>query len=69
MSETQINEILDQIEFHESGKIHYTEFLAATIYQPGYLTDERLEMAFEYLDVDSKHYLTVEDLQSDIEKL
>lgn len=46
MSKERINDILEEIDFHESGKIHYTEFLAATIYQPGYLTDERLDLVF-----------------------
>ena len=59
MSKERINDILEEIDFHESGKIHYTEFLAATIYQTGYLTDERLDLVFQYLDTEKKGYLTI----------
>lgn len=68
MSKEQIEGILESIDFHHSGKIHYTEFLAATIYQPEYLTEERMQMVFNYLDVHKKGYLTKEDLKDDIEK-
>ena len=32
MSREQIEGMIESIDFHHSGKIHYTEFLAATIY-------------------------------------
>ncbi|CAM9583607.1 unnamed protein product [Choristocarpus tenellus] len=48
----------------QSGRLHYMEFLAATVEARGFIEEERLEEAFERLDVDGSGYITREDLQA-----
>jgi calcium-dependent protein kinase len=47
-----------------TGKVSYTEFLAATIEAHGSIEEERLAEAFDRLDEDDSGYVTVENLRS-----
>ena len=46
-----------------TGKIRYTEFLAATIEANGAISEERLAEAFDRLDADDTGYISVENLK------
>ena len=45
-----------------SGRIRYTEFLAATIEAQGAISEERLAEAFDRLDSDDSGYISAENL-------
>jgi EF-hand domain pair len=45
-----------------SGKIRYTEFLAATMEAVGAISEERLAEAFDLLDSDDSGYISCENL-------
>ena len=45
-----------------SGRIRYTEFLAATIEAQGAISEERLAEAFDRLDCDDSGYISAENL-------
>jgi hypothetical protein len=45
-----------------TGKIRYTEFLAATIEAQGAISEERLAEAFDRLDCDDSGYISAENL-------
>lgn len=45
-----------------TGKIRYTEFLAATIEAHGAISEERLAEAFDRLDSDDSGYISAENL-------
>lgn len=46
-----------------SGKLRYTEFLAATIESTDLVTEERLAEAFDRLDTDDSGFISVNDLR------
>jgi Ca2+-binding EF-hand superfamily protein len=46
-----------------TGKVHYVEFLAATIEAHGSISEERIAEAFDRLDSDDSGYITVENLE------
>eukprot|EP00560_Eucampia_antarctica_P008499 CAMPEP_0197826320 /NCGR_PEP_ID=MMETSP1437-20131217/3295_1 /TAXON_ID=49252 ORGANISM="Eucampia antarctica, Strain CCMP1452" /NCGR_SAMPLE_ID=MMETSP1437 /ASSEMBLY_ACC=CAM_ASM_001096 /LENGTH=330 /DNA_ID=CAMNT_0043426709 /DNA_START=421 /DNA_END=1413 /DNA_ORIENTATION=- len=46
-----------------TGRLSYTEFLAATIEATGYITEERLAEAFDRLDADDSGYITIQNLR------
>jgi Ca2+-binding EF-hand superfamily protein len=46
-----------------TGKVHYSEFLAATIEAHGSISEERIAEAFDRLDSDDSGYITVENLE------
>mmetsp|Transcript_16724 Transcript_16724/g.31684 ORF Transcript_16724/g.31684 Transcript_16724/m.31684 type:complete len:679 (-) Transcript_16724:4023-6059(-) len=46
-----------------TGKIKYTEFLAAAIESTGLVTEERIAEAFDRLDSDDSGYISLEDLR------
>ena len=41
-----------------SGKISWTEFLAATIETKGHISQEEFESAFDHLDLDKSGYIS-----------
>lgn len=47
-----------------SGKIRYTEFLAATIEAQGAISEERLAEAFDRIDSDDSGYISAENLKA-----
>ncbi|CAN0069763.1 unnamed protein product [Discosporangium mesarthrocarpum] len=55
----EMDRLFESIDVDNSGKIHYLEFLAATIEAVGTLEEERLRMAFERLDTDGSGFITV----------
>lgn len=46
-----------------TGRLSYTEFLAATIEATGIITEERLAEAFDRLDSDDSGYITIQNLR------
>lgn len=51
-----------QKDLDGSGRIRYTEFLAATIEAQGAISEERLAEAFDRLDSDDSGYISAENL-------
>jgi len=45
-----------------TGKVHYSEFLAATLEAHGSIAEERLADAFDRLDCDDSGYITKENI-------
>jgi Ca2+-binding EF-hand superfamily protein len=46
VTEEDVNRIICEIDYETNGTINYTEFLAATIPQEFYVTDDRLKALF-----------------------
>lgn len=59
----EIEELFASLDVDQSGDIHYTEFLAATIEAVGATEEERLRLAFERLDTDESGYITLHNLK------
>ena len=52
VSQKEINDIINQIDNDNNGKINYTEFIAATMDISKYLKPERVQALFKSFDVD-----------------
>jgi len=59
-----MQEIFDNVDIDSSGKIHYTEFLAATLEAQGHIEEERLAEAFDRLDSDDSGFITKANLRA-----
>jgi calcium-dependent protein kinase len=56
--EKEIHRLFNAVDLDGSGKIRYTEFLAATIESHGIIDEERLAEAFDRLDCDDSGFIS-----------
>ena len=63
-SDEELEIMFDGIDIDQTGKIHYSEFLAATIETHRSIDEERIAEAFDRLDSDDSGYITVGNLKS-----
>ncbi|KAL7568560.1 hypothetical protein ACA910_002672 [Epithemia clementina (nom. ined.)] len=63
-SEEEYRTMFDAVDLDGTGKIRYTEFLAATIEAQGAISEERLAEAFDRIDSDDSGYISKENLRS-----
>jgi calcium-dependent protein kinase len=62
-TDEELEHMFNGIDIDGTGKVHYVEFLAATVESNGSIDEERLAEAFDRIDADSTGYITVSDLQ------
>eukprot|EP00934_Nitzschia_sp_Nitz4_P009132 Nitzschia sp. Nitz4//scaffold133_size116822//53772//55998//NITZ4_003806-RA/size116822-snap-gene-0.3-mRNA-1//1//CDS//3329535393//9122//frame0 len=60
--EEQLEEMFAGMDIDGTGKVHYTEFLAATIEAHGEVSEERIADAFDRLDSDDSGYISVQNI-------
>ena len=63
MTKEEIDAIVKEIDYTEDGLINYTEFLAATINQEKFLTEDRLQAIFNSFDLEGDGHISVENLK------
>jgi calcium-dependent protein kinase len=63
-TDEELEHMFRGIDIDGTGKVYYTEFLAATVESNGSIDEEQLADAFDRLDSDSTGYITVSDLQA-----
>eukprot|EP00815_Leptocylindrus_aporus_P005210 CAMPEP_0116076520 /NCGR_PEP_ID=MMETSP0322-20121206/17321_1 /TAXON_ID=163516 /ORGANISM="Leptocylindrus danicus var. apora, Strain B651" /LENGTH=256 /DNA_ID=CAMNT_0003566869 /DNA_START=307 /DNA_END=1075 /DNA_ORIENTATION=+ len=61
-TDKELDAMFDAIDVDETGLIHYTEFLAATIEMLGIIEEERLAEAFDRMDRDGSGSISAADL-------
>lgn len=62
-SEENLNGVFLSMDIYGDGFIRYTGFIAATIEAQGDITAEKIEEAFEFLDVDSTGFISKNNLR------
>lgn len=62
-TDEHMEKLFKSADLDGSGKLRYTEFLAATIESTDLVTEERLAEAFDRLDTDDSGYISVGDLR------
>mmetsp|Transcript_40526 Transcript_40526/g.35961 ORF Transcript_40526/g.35961 Transcript_40526/m.35961 type:complete len:149 (+) Transcript_40526:87-533(+) len=62
-NQKEIERIMESIDTDKSGRIDYTEFLAATMERNVYLKEEKLFMAFKMFDKDGNGFITPQELK------
>lgn len=60
----ELERMFNGMDLDGVGKVHYSEFLAATIESHGAISEERLAEAFDRLDSDDSGYITAENISS-----
>lgn len=58
-----IDQLFQKLDFCNTGKINYSDFLAATVDKKQALTNANLIFAFNYFDTENKGYITKHDLK------
>ncbi|KAL3935780.1 MAG: hypothetical protein SGBAC_008769 [Bacillariaceae sp.] len=61
-SEEDLERMFQAVDLDGSGRIRYTEFLAATIEARGAISEERLAEAFDRIDCDDSGYISAQNL-------
>ena len=69
VSNAEIREMIDQMDFHDNKQINYSEFLAATIDYHKFFTESRLQAVFNTFDTDQSGKITEENICLTMEKL
>ena len=69
ISDTEIRDMISEIDYHNNKKINYSEFLAATINVKHFLTDNRLLAVFNQFDTDNSGKITKENIVLAMQKL
>ena len=57
-SSKEVDSLWNSLDFHQDGKINYSEFLAATISSATFCKEEKLWSVFQYFDRDDTGYIT-----------
>merc|ERR1711998_2716 len=63
IDDDEITKIFDGMDIDQTGKISYTEFLAATVEVMGLSREESLLEAFDRLDSDDSGFITKDNLK------
>eukprot|EP00934_Nitzschia_sp_Nitz4_P009415 Nitzschia sp. Nitz4//scaffold133_size116822//56256//65702//NITZ4_003807-RA/size116822-snap-gene-0.16-mRNA-1//-1//CDS//3329535396//9405//frame0 len=61
-AQEDLKTMFDAVDLDGTGRIRYTEFLAATIEAHGAISEEKLAEAFDRLDSDDSGYISAENL-------
>lgn len=69
MGASEINQIIQELDYNNNHKINYTEFLAATISVQKFLTHQKLEALFKQFDVDGNNEITMANIKDAMSKL
>ncbi len=62
MSDTEIQLMIENLDYAGSGKINYTEFLAATIDTLTFINDSKLQSIFSIFDTSNRGIISADDL-------
>lgn len=60
----EVRKVIESIDTDGSGKIDYTEFLAATMEKSLYMKEDKLIQAFRMLDLDNNGKISKSELKS-----
>jgi len=63
-SDEEIASLFGSVDMDKSGKINYTEFLAATLGVHGHIQEDRLAEAFDRLDADDTGYISKKNIKN-----
>ena len=69
ISDKDIKQMIEEIDYHGNGKINYSEFLSATINIKTFLTDQKLMAIFSQFDTDGSGRISEENIYYAMQKL
>jgi len=62
MSSKEIQEMIQEVDYHGNGKINYSEFLSATINVRTFMTEQKMQAIFQQFDTDNSKVITQENI-------
>eukprot|EP01017_Pseudomicrothorax_dubius_P029779 TRINITY_DN3654_c0_g3_i4.p1 TRINITY_DN3654_c0_g3~~TRINITY_DN3654_c0_g3_i4.p1 ORF type:complete len:148 (+),score=34.89 TRINITY_DN3654_c0_g3_i4:314-757(+) len=62
-TETEVRYIVEEMSSGEAEQINHLDFLAATLDQKKFLTQEKLRSVFQYFDIDKSGFITKANLK------
>ena len=62
ISKTDIQDMINEVDYQGNGKINYSEFLSATIDVRTFLTQNKLRAIFSQFDTDGSKKITAENI-------
>ncbi len=69
IDDSELDMIINEVDYHGDKIINYSEFLSATIQVKSILTDEKLHAIFKQFDTDNKGKITADNIVSAMQKL
>lgn len=69
IAESEIENIINEIDDNGNKQINYSEFIAATLNARKYLNESRLLLIFKEFDIDDTGFITMDSLKKAFEKL
>ena len=60
--------IFGSVNFHNDGKVNYSEFIATTLSLIKFNKEDRLLSAFRYFDVNGKGYITLDSVIEELKQ-
>ena len=63
LSNVEVEEIVEKIDYYGNHKINYSEFIAATLDTQKFLTKEKLWILFKHFDTDNSGVLTKDNIK------
>lgn len=69
MSDKEINDLIEEVDYQGNGKINYSEFLSATINLQTFLDEQKLLAVFNQFDTDRSGKITEENIYYAMQKL
>ncbi|CAG9335437.1 unnamed protein product [Blepharisma stoltei] len=63
IDKASISSVFEILDSNQNGKIDYTEFIAACIFNQSFQDSGLLKTAFRYFDIDGSGYITIDELR------
>ena len=67
--DTEIDRIINEVDYHGNNKINYTEFIIATMDVKSFLDESNLEAIFNQFDTDSSGTITKDNIIMAMQKI
>ena len=67
--DSNIDKIIDEVDYFGNGKINYTEFLVATLDVKSFLDDTKLHAVFNQFDTDGSGVITRQNIITAMQKI
>lgn len=69
MSDREINDLIEQVDYQGNQKINYSEFLSATLKLESFLDEQKLLAVFNQFDTDGSGKITEDNIYFAMQKL
>lgn len=69
LTNTEVDELIKELDYAGNGKINYSEFLAATVDAREFFSESKLRVVFSMFDVEGNNKITPHEMFIAFQKL